>query len=95
MPKQAGQDHLLAAVDQIGVLLLGGVTGVEVDLLPLPLRSVPVERPGEPWGVRPLGRGLSAWLSPHRAGRFHFLDALAQTGALLVVGVTGIEVNLL
>lgn len=37
---------------------------------------------------------LSSWLLPRTATQFHLLDALGQIGVVLLVGVTGIEVDL-
>ncbi len=34
------------------------------------------------------------WLFPGTASQFHMLDALGQFGALLLVGITGVEMNL-
>jgi Kef-type K+ transport system membrane component KefB len=38
--------------------------------------------------------GVSAWLLPHDAGQFHLLDAVGQIGVLLLVGITGIHMDL-
>ncbi|MEU5046640.1 cation:proton antiporter [Streptomyces griseorubiginosus] len=37
---------------------------------------------------------LSTWLLPHTAAQFHLLDAIGQIGVVLLVGVTGMEVDL-
>ena len=37
--------------------------------------------------------GLSAWLIPKTDGQFHLLDAVGQIGVVLLVGITGIEVD--
>ncbi|WP_432158438.1 MULTISPECIES: cation:proton antiporter [unclassified Streptomyces] len=37
---------------------------------------------------------LSDWLLPQRADQFHLLDAVGQLGVLLLVGVTGMELDL-
>lgn len=37
---------------------------------------------------------LSAWALPHNNEQYHMLDATGQVGVLLLVGVTGIEVDL-
>jgi Kef-type K+ transport system membrane component KefB len=41
-----------------------------------------------------LAPGVSHWLLPKQAGQFHLLDAVGQVGLVLLVGVTGIEVDL-
>ncbi|MFI8931142.1 cation:proton antiporter [Streptomyces sp. NPDC053474] len=40
------------------------------------------------------GGGLADWLLPQRADQFHLLDAVGQLGVLLLVGVTGMELDL-
>ncbi|WP_328499718.1 cation:proton antiporter [Streptomyces sp. NBC_00457] len=40
-----------------------------------------------------LAPSVSAWLLPHTASQFHLLDAIGQIGVVLLVGVTGIEVD--
>jgi Kef-type K+ transport system membrane component KefB len=37
--------------------------------------------------------GVSRWLIPMADGQFHLLDAVGQIGVVLLVGVTGIEVD--
>lgn len=37
---------------------------------------------------------LSAWLIPHDAGQMHLLDAVGQLGVLLLVGITGLNLDL-
>src|ERR1700753_745697 len=37
---------------------------------------------------------LSSWLLPQNESQYHLLDALGQFGVLLLVGMTGIEVDL-
>ena len=41
-----------------------------------------------------LAPSVSAWLLPHNAGQIHLLDAVAQIGLLLLVGITGIQLDL-
>jgi Kef-type K+ transport system membrane component KefB len=41
-----------------------------------------------------LAPGVSAWLLPHDSGQFHLLDAVGQVGVLLLVGITGIYLDL-
>jgi len=38
--------------------------------------------------------GISAWLFPHDVAQIHLLDALGQLGVLLLVGLTGMNVDL-
>lgn len=38
--------------------------------------------------------GLSAWLLPRDAGQLHLLDVVGQLGVLLLVGITGIHLDL-
>ncbi|MEF9904736.1 cation:proton antiporter [Streptomyces sp. P9-A2] len=44
--------------------------------------------------LAPLAPGLAAWLLPQRPGPMHLLDAVGQLGVLLLVGVTGMGVDL-
>ena len=41
-----------------------------------------------------LAPSVSAWLLPHDPGQIHLLDAVAQVGLLLLVGITGIQLDL-
>ncbi|MEV6907373.1 cation:proton antiporter [Amycolatopsis sp. NPDC051071] len=41
-----------------------------------------------------LAPGLSAWLMPHDAAQLNLLDAVGQLGVLLLVGITGVHVDL-
>ncbi|GAB7185364.1 Kef-type K+ transport system, membrane component KefB [Kitasatospora sp. Ki12] len=41
-----------------------------------------------------LSPGFSAWLLPHDPARFHLLDAFGQIGVILMVGVTGLQMDL-
>jgi len=43
--------------------------------------------------LQPLLPGLSHWLLPQRAEQMNLLDAVGQLGVLLLVGVTGAEMN--
>ncbi|WP_245966828.1 cation:proton antiporter [Sphaerisporangium album] len=40
-----------------------------------------------------LAPGLSEWLLPSRPAQFHLLDATAQIGVLLLVGLTGVQLD--
>ena len=41
-----------------------------------------------------LAPGFAAWLLPQRADQFHLLDAVGQVAVLLLVGITGMQVDL-
>ncbi|MFD8750654.1 cation:proton antiporter [Kitasatospora sp. NPDC059577] len=41
-----------------------------------------------------LAPGLADWLLPHDPARFHLLDAFGQVGVVLMVGVTGLQMDL-
>ncbi len=41
-----------------------------------------------------LAPGFSEWLLPHDPARFHLLDAFGQIGVILMVGVTGLQMDL-
>jgi Kef-type K+ transport system membrane component KefB len=41
-----------------------------------------------------LSPSASAWLLPHDPAQIHLLDAVAQVGLLLLVGITGIQIDL-
>src|SRR5918999_2105195 len=41
-----------------------------------------------------LAPGVSAWLLPLRADQAHLLDAVGQLGVLLLVGLTGLNIDL-
>lgn len=41
-----------------------------------------------------LAPSVSTWLLPHDPGQIHLLDAVAQVGLLLLVGITGIQLDL-
>ena len=41
-----------------------------------------------------LAPSASAWLLPHDPAQIHLLDAVAQVGLLLLVGITGIQIDL-
>lgn len=38
--------------------------------------------------------GFSAWLLPNQPSQFHLLDAVGQIGVILLVGITGLEIDL-
>lgn len=40
-----------------------------------------------------LAPGVSGWLLPREASQFHLLDAFSQIGVLLLVGITGIQLD--
>ncbi|MFI8460615.1 cation:proton antiporter [Kitasatospora sp. NPDC085464] len=41
-----------------------------------------------------LAPGFAEWLLPHDPARFHLLDAFGQVGVVLMVGVTGLQMDL-
>lgn len=41
-----------------------------------------------------LAPGASAWLLPQDSGQFHLIDAVGQIGVLLLVGITGMRIDL-
>ena len=42
-----------------------------------------------------LSPGLFGWLLPQNSGQYHLLDAIGQLGVLLLVGLSGIGLNLI
>ncbi|MEU1607229.1 cation:proton antiporter [Micromonospora matsumotoense] len=104
LPKQADQFHLLDAVGQIGVLLLVGVTGIEVDFLLLRRRGTTVLRVATAGLLLPLGLGvatgllLPASLIPHGADRVVFalfLGVAMCLSAMPVIAKTLTDMRLL
>ena len=95
-PPLAGH-HLLVLLLQIGVLLVGAVLAgrlaVRIGLPPVV---------GELFTGLLLGPSLLGWAAPDLAGwlmpaepeQAHLLDAVSQLGALLLVGVTGMHLDL-
>ncbi len=47
-----------------------------------------------PSALAHLAPSASAWLLPHDPAQIHLLDAVAQVGLLLLVGITGIQIDL-
>ncbi|GIH67788.1 cation:proton antiporter [Sphaerimonospora thailandensis] len=90
-------DQLLLLLLQIGLLL-----GVALVLGRLALRLGMPALVGELCAGVLLGPSvlahavpdLSSWLLPHDPGQTHMLDAVGQIGVLLLVGITGMNVDL-
>ncbi|WP_234336363.1 cation:proton antiporter [Streptomyces sp. NRRL S-920] len=67
LPQDAGQFHLLDALGQIGVLLLVGITGMEMDLSLIRRRGSTALSVGFGGLVLPFGLGFAAgWVAPTR-----------------------------
>ncbi|MGW0495881.1 cation:proton antiporter [Streptomyces sp. NPDC003007] len=65
LPRDAGQFHLLDAVAQIGVLLLVGITGIEMDVALVRRRATTALGVGFGGLVLPFGLGFAAgWVAP-------------------------------
>uniref|UniRef100_A0AAU2K4T5 Cation:proton antiporter n=1 Tax=Streptomyces sp. NBC_00049 TaxID=2903617 RepID=A0AAU2K4T5_9ACTN len=97
VPPFLGSHELLLLLLQLGILLLAAlVLGRLAARLRLPALV------GElaagillgPSVLAPLVPALSSWLFPARAGQFHLLDAVGQLGVLLLVGITGTQLDL-
>lgn len=88
---------LLVFVLQIGVLLLFAVLlGRLAQRLGMPaivgeLTAGVLLGPSLLANVAP---GMAEWLFPQHPGQMHLLDAVAQLGVLLMVGITGVHVDL-
>ncbi len=95
-PPPLGGHSLLLLISQIGLLLLTALLlGRLAGRFGLPAVS------GElcagvligPSVLGQLAPGLSHWLLPKDAAQTHLLDAVGQVGVLLLVGLTGIEID--
>lgn len=84
------------------LLQLGLVLGTAVLLGQLAVRLAMPAVVGEltagvllgPSVLRNLAPGLSDWLLPQELSQFQLLDAVGQVGLLLLVGITGMHINL-
>jgi Kef-type K+ transport system membrane component KefB len=89
--------HMLVFLLQIG-LLLGAALVLGRLAQRLGMAAVVGELcAGVLFGPSLLGHvspALSAWLLPHEAAQLHLLDAVGQLGVLLLVGVTGMSIDL-
>ncbi|MFD4986518.1 cation:proton antiporter [Streptomyces sp. NPDC058374] len=88
LPQDAGQFHLLDAVGQIGVLLLVGITGIEMDVSLIRRRGTAALSVGFGGLVLPFGLGFAAgWVAPaslHPDGVDRLVFALFIAVALCV-----------
>jgi hypothetical protein len=104
LPHDPGQQHLLDAVGQLGVLLLVGVTGMHIDLALLRRRSGAVATVSTGSLVLPIGMGivlgmvLPAALIPSQTDRVVFalfLGVAMGVSALPVIAKTLLEMRLM
>lgn len=96
VPPPLGGHSLLVLLVEISVLLLGALAlGRLAARFGLPAVSGELCA-GVLIGPSLLGRlapRLSGWLLPANSAQFHLLDAVGQVGVLLLVGMTGIEID--
>lgn len=89
--------QLLVLLLQVSALLLVAV-GLRPVLARIGLPSVVGELSAGillgPTVLGHLSAGFSGWLFPASASQFHLLDALGQLGVVMLIGVTGMEVDL-
>lgn len=104
LPRDPAQLHLLDAVGQVGVLLLVGITGIQMDLGLLRRKAVPALTVGVGGLIVPLGAGIGAGLllpavlvPPHAArGAFAlFVGVAIGVSALPVIAKTLFDLGLL
>ena len=104
LPRDPAQLHLLDAVGQIGVLLLVGITGIQMDLGLLRRKAVPAVAVGIGGLIVPLGAGigvgllLPAVLVPAHADRGTFalfVGVAIGVSALPVIAKTLFDLGLL
>ncbi|GAA3779671.1 hypothetical protein GCM10022403_012980 [Streptomyces coacervatus] len=104
LPRDAGQFHLLDALGQIGVVLLVGITGMEMDMSLLRRRSTTALSVGFGGLVLPFGLGFTAgWATPasllpdgtHRLVFALFLAVALCVSALPVIAKTLTDMNLI
>ena len=104
LPGAAAQFHLLDAVGQVGVLLLVGMTGIEIDFGLLRRRGAAAAKVGVAGLLIPLGLGVGAgFLAPavlvsggSGRGVFAFFAGVAMcVSALPVIAKTLADMNLL
>jgi Kef-type K+ transport system membrane component KefB len=90
-------DHLLVLLVQLALLLLGALLlGRLATRLRLPavVGELCVGIVLGPTLLGHLSPAVSDWLVPRATEQFHLLDAIAQLGVLLLVGIAGIELDL-
>jgi Kef-type K+ transport system membrane component KefB len=104
LPHQPEQAHMLDAVGQIGVLLLVGITGTEMDLRLLVRRRTTALRVSSAGLLIPLGLGVAAGLllpASLRSGHKEpvvfalFLGVAMSVSAIPVIAKTLMDMNLL
>lgn len=94
--------HIAAHQLLVFLLQLGLVLGTAVLLGHLAVRLAMPAVVGElatgvllgPSVLQHLAPGLSGWLLPQDLAQLHLLDAVGQVGVLLLVGITGMHINL-
>jgi Kef-type K+ transport system membrane component KefB len=95
LPPLGGHELLIFLLD-VGVLLLAAVLlGQLATRLKLPAIAGELVA-GILLGPSLLGHaapGLSGWLLPHQAEQLHLVDAVGQIGVLLLVGITGMQLD--
>jgi Kef-type K+ transport system membrane component KefB len=104
LPRDAGQFHLLDAVGQIGVLLLVGITGIEMDVALVRRRGTTAIGVGLGGLVLPFGLGYAAgWVAPasllpdgsDRPVFALFIAVALSVSALPVIAKTLTDMNLI
>jgi K+:H+ antiporter len=92
-----GAHQLLILLLQIGVLLLLALLLARVATrfgMPAIVGELCAGVLVGPSVLAHIAPGFSDWLLPHDAAQFHLLDAVGQIGVLLLVGLTGIQMDL-
>jgi Kef-type K+ transport system membrane component KefB len=104
IPRQPEQVHLLDGIGQVGVLLLVGITGIEMDLALIRRRGSTALRVSIAGLVIPLGLGIATgYLLPHTLGSGTssravfalFLGVAMCVSAIPVIAKTLMDMNLL
>jgi Kef-type K+ transport system membrane component KefB len=91
-----GAQHLLVFLLQVGVLLLLALLLGRLAMrfrIPAVVGELMVGVLLGPSLLSHIAPGLSDWLFPRRADQVHLLDALGQVGVLLLVGITGSQLD--
>lgn len=89
-------DHLLVLLVQLAVLLLGALLLGRLAArfgMPAVVGELCVGVIFGPTLLGQLAPSVSDWLVPRTPEQFHLLDAVAQVGVLLLVGVAGVELD--
>jgi Kef-type K+ transport system membrane component KefB len=104
LPHKPEQLHMLDAVGQIGVLLLIGLTGIELDIPAIRRRGLTAVRVSLAGLIIPFGFGVATgWLLPGSLGTGHasklvfalFLGVAMCVSAMPVIAKTLMDMNLL